>query len=233
MRCYRREPMRQRLPIALSSAALVVAVLGATSLGEAARNGAASGLAKAKQATGLSTEKSSARRGPRGPRGPRGYRGIRGPRGFQGPPGDTGEKGDRGDPGPGDAFETRSSTAVVIAGNSPDNETLVLTSGALPGGVYAVNAQVVLAGVGYGTVTCQARGPGATGPRLGIPAKLHIGTGIDSVRDGTVSLTFGVRLEAVGTLHIGCWENGGASNPSATNASLVAAKAGNLIQTGA
>jgi hypothetical protein len=225
--------MRQRLPIALSSAALVVAVLGATSLGEAARNGAATGLSKAKQATGLGSNKSSARRGPRGPRGPRGYRGLRGPRGFQGPPGDLGEKGEKGEPGPGDAYETRSSTAVVIAGDSPDNETLVLTSGALPAGVYAVSAQVVLAGAGSGTVTCQARGPGATGPRLGVPATLHVGAGPDSVRDGTVSLTFGARLDAVGTLHVACWETGSASNPSATNASLVAAKAGNLIQTGA
>jgi hypothetical protein len=223
--------MRQRLPIALSSAALVVALLGATSLGEAARNGAASGYAKAKQATGLQT-KSSARRGPRGPRGPRGYRGIRGPRGFQGPPGDTGEKGDKGDPGPGDAYETRSSASVVITGDSANNETIVLTSGALPAGVFAVSAQVVLAGTGYGVVTCQARGPGATGPRLGVPAKLHVGTGNDSVRDGTLSLSFGARLDAVGTLHVGCWENGSASNPSATGGSLVAAKAGNLIQTG-
>jgi hypothetical protein len=224
--------MRQRLPIALSSAALVVALLGATSLGEAARNGAASGYTKAKQVTGLSSAKSSARRGPRGPRGRRGLRGIRGPRGFQGPPGDTGEKGDKGDPGPGDAYETRSSAAVVIAGDSPDNETIVLTSGALPAGVYAVNAQVDLSGTGSGLVTCQARGPGPTGPRLGTPARLYVGTGIDSVRDGTVVLSFGARLAAVGTLHVGCWEAGGANNPSATSASLVAAKAGNLIQTG-
>ncbi|HET7856401.1 MAG TPA: hypothetical protein VFL41_08095 [Gaiellaceae bacterium] len=222
--------MRQRLPIALSSAALVVAVLGATSLGEAARNGAASGLEKAKQATGLAGTKSSARRGPRGPRG---YRGPRGPRGFQGPPGDPGEKGEKGEPGPGDAYETRSTVSVVITGDSESNETVVLTSGALPAGVYAVTAQVTLAGIGYGRVTCQARGPGATGPRLGVPGRLHIGTGIDSVRDGTVTLAFGARLDAVATLVVACWESGGASNPSATNASLVAAKAGNLIQTGA
>jgi hypothetical protein len=108
----------------------------------------------------------------------------------------------------------------------------VLTSGALPAGVYAVNVQVDLSGTGSGLVTCQARGPGTTGPRLGTPARLYVGTGSDSVRDGTVALAFGARLVAVGTLHVGCWETGGASNPSATGASLVAAKAGNLIQTG-
>jgi hypothetical protein len=224
--------MRQRLPIALSAAALVVALLGATSLGEAAGDGAASGYAKAKQVTGLSSAKSSARRGPRGPRGRRGPRGIRGPRGFQGPPGDTGEKGEKGEPGPGDAYETRSSAVVVIAGDSASNETIVLTSAALPVGVYAVNAQVVLTGTGYGVVTCQVRGPGLTGPRLGVPAKLLVGSGSDSVRDGTLSLAFGARLDAVGTLHVGCWESGSASNPSATGATIVAAKAGNLVQTG-
>jgi hypothetical protein len=108
----------------------------------------------------------------------------------------------------------------------------VLTSGALPVGVYAVNAQVVLTGTGYGVVTCQARGPGATGPRLGVPAKLLVGSGSDSVRDGTLSLAFGARLDAVGTLHVGCWESGSASNPSATGGTIVAAKAGNLIQVG-
>lgn len=224
--------MRQRLPIALSSAALVVALLGATSLGEAARNGAASTYTKAKKAAGLGSAKSSARRGPRGPRGPRGYRGLRGPRGFLGAPGEKGEKGDKGDPGPGDAFETRSTAPVVIAGESPDNETVVLTSGALPAGVYAVTAQVDLAGIGYGLVTCQARGPGATGPRLGVPARLQVGAGTDSVREGTVTLAFGARLDAVGTLHVGCWEPGSSNNPSATASSLVATKAGNLIQTG-
>lgn len=225
--------MRQRLPIALSSAALAVALLGATSLGEAARNGAASGYSKAKQAAGLDSAKSSARRGPRGPRGRRGPRGIRGPRGFQGPPGDTGEKGDKGEPGPGDAYETRSSATVVIAGDSPNNETIVLTSGALPAGVYSVLAQVDLAGTGDGLVTCQARGPGATGPRLGMPARLHVGATSGSAREGIVTLALGARLDAVGTLHVGCWETGSGSKPSVTAASLVASKAGNLIQTGA
>jgi hypothetical protein len=225
--------MRQRLPIALSSAALAVALLGATSLGEAARNGAASGYSKAKQAAGLSSAKSAARRGPRGPRGRRGLRGIRGPRGFQGPPGDTGEKGDKGEPGPGDTYETRSSATVVIAGDSPSNESIVLTSGALPAGVYSVHAQIDLAGTGDGLVTCQARGPGTTGPRLGMPARLHVGAASGSAREGIVTLALGARLDAVGTLHVGCWETGSGSNPSVTGASLVAAKAGNLIQTGA
>lgn len=221
--------MRQRLPIALSLAALVVALLGSTSLGDAARDGVASSVSKAKQASRLGSSKSTARRGPRGPRGRRGPRGVRGPRGFQGPPGDTGEKGE---PGPGDAYEARSTASVVIAGDSPANETVVLTSAALPAGSYAVSAHIAVAGTGDGPVTCQGRGPSATGPRQGVPAILRIGAGSGSVREGVVSLTFGAKLDATGTLHVGCWETGTGSNPSATSSILVATKAGNLVQAG-
>ncbi len=118
--------VKERLPIAISIAALVVAVLGATGLGEAAQNGVTAGATKAKRATGLGAEKSSARRGPRGPRGYRGYRGYRGLRGFQGPPGDKGDKGDKGDTGPSDGFFASSETPVNISGQSPASATVVL-----------------------------------------------------------------------------------------------------------
>jgi hypothetical protein len=95
-----------------------------------------------------------------------------------------------------------------------------------------VTAHVDLAGTGDGPVSCQARGPGPTGARQGVPAKLQVGTGGGSVREGTVTLAFGVKLDATGTLHIGCWETASGSNPSATSSTLVATKAGNLIQAG-
>jgi hypothetical protein len=215
----------QRLAVALSAAALVVALLGTTSLGTAAEKTVEKGVSALR---GGKAEKASAR----GPRGPRGRRGPRGPRGYRGFLGAPGEKGERGDPGPSEAHETRSTTPVVITGDSESNETVVLTSSALPAGVYGVTAQVTLAGTGYGRVTCQARGPGASGPRLGVPARLHVGTGIDSVRDGTMTLAFGARLDAGGTLHLACWEPGSSNNPSATASSLVAVKSGNLTQTG-
>ncbi|MGH3081457.1 MAG: hypothetical protein ACRDNH_10045 [Gaiellaceae bacterium] len=96
----------------MSSAALIVALLGATSLGEAAGTVADGSLAL----LGIQAKKPPLRgprgpRGPVGPRGPRGLQGIPGLQGLQGAPGAPGapgaegapgakgEKGDKGDPG--------------------------------------------------------------------------------------------------------------------------------------
>jgi hypothetical protein len=217
--------VKQRLSIALSAAALAVALLSSTSLGQAARDG----VTKAKRATGLSASgKQTARRGPRGPRGYRGYRGLRG---FQGPPGDKGDKGDKGDAS--DGYDARTSTPVVITGTSAETETAVLVGPTLPAGKYAVTAQVVLEGIGYGTVSCQARGPGPTGPRQGLPGKLHVGTGSDSVRAGTLPLSLGAVFATGGTIQIGCWDDQPSGpNPSATASDLVAVTVGNLTQAG-
>jgi hypothetical protein len=222
--------VKERLPIAISVAALVVAVLGATGLGEAAQNGVTAGASKAKRATGLGAEKSSARRGPRGPRGYRGYRGFRGLRGFQGPPGDQGDKGDKGDRGDSDAFETRGSGLVEIVGTSPETATTVLTSQALQVGRYAVNAHVALEGLGDGTVWCRARVGGAPTPTLGTPARVLLGNGANGVRVATLPLAFGVAIETAGSISVACWEDGAGSNPMATSASLVALRVANLAQ---
>jgi hypothetical protein len=89
--------LRNRLPIALSSAALVVALLGATPLGHAAGGAAASSL----ELVGLQQKKKpKVLRGPRGPRGPRGLVGPRGAQGLPGPAGAQGAPGAQGDPGP-------------------------------------------------------------------------------------------------------------------------------------
>ena len=78
--------MGNRLAIAISSAALVVAVLGVSPLGGAA-------IRAGTQATGLSGKNTT---GPRGPRGPRGRRGPRGGPGRPGAKGATGQKGPTG-----------------------------------------------------------------------------------------------------------------------------------------
>ena len=78
--------MGNRLAIAISSAALVVAVLGVSPLGGAA-------IRAGTQATGLSGKNTT---GPRGPRGPRGRRGPRGGPGRPGQRGPTGAKGATG-----------------------------------------------------------------------------------------------------------------------------------------
>jgi Collagen triple helix repeat (20 copies) len=87
-----------RISIALSAAALVVAVLGAAAL--------ASGAEITRQLPsalpGASQAQPKVVRGPRGPRGPRGrigQRGAQGPKGDAGPQGERGTQGDRGPQG--------------------------------------------------------------------------------------------------------------------------------------
>jgi hypothetical protein len=98
--------MQQRLPIALSAAALVVAVLGATPFGEAAGNAASKGLGAAEAVVTDRTFDTTAgptatlQRGPKGPRGKRGPRGLRGPKGARGPRGLRGLRGLAGPAGP-------------------------------------------------------------------------------------------------------------------------------------
>ena len=204
----------QRLAVALSAAALVVALLGATPLGNAAEKTVRHVVRVAKPAK-------QARRGPRGPRG------YRGPRGFQGPPGVKGDRGEAG--GLPNAFEARNANAVEISGTTSETATTVLASGTLPVGKYAFNAQVSLHGLADVLVSCRAQGPGSAGPRIGAPASLHVGTGAGAVRDGTLPLAFAAAFDAPGSVYVGCWiDNGGAEHPTAVSSDLVALTIGNL-----
>lgn len=82
-----------RLTVALSTAALVLALLGITPLGSAA-GGAAERAGEA-----VLGSAPTAKRGPRGPRGPAGRPGPQGPKGVTGPQGERGIQGERGLPG--------------------------------------------------------------------------------------------------------------------------------------
>lgn len=222
--------VKERLPIAISIAALVVAVLGSTGLGEAAQNGVTAGASKAKRATGLGAEKSSARRGPRGPRGYRGYRGYRGLRGFQGPPGDKGDKGDQGPNGT-DAFEVISSTPIAIVGTTFDSGATVLMM-PVAAGKYIVTAQVTVEGTTDGTAVCRARAPAPTGTGWSGTAKSRIGTEAGSSAH-TLTIVFGAPVTEAGAVHLRCWEeNGTGAGPTATASSIAAVKVGNLTQSG-
>ena len=93
--------MRERLPIVLSAAALVVALLGVTPLGQAAGSAAANGLTTAKVSLGgaeFGTAGAGAK--PRVIRGPRGRTGPRGPAGPAGSVGPAGSAGSAGSVGP-------------------------------------------------------------------------------------------------------------------------------------
>jgi hypothetical protein len=207
----------QRLAVVLSAAALLIALLGTTPLGNAAEKTVKSVVRVGK------ADKSSAR-GPRGRRGPRGPRGLRG---FQGPP------GAKGDPGsPTDGFEARRTMPVEISATTADTATTVLSSAPLPTGKYAFNGEVVLHGTGNALVTCQARGPGTTGPRVGVPATLRVGSGPDSVRDGTLPLAFGATFATAGPVSIGCWLDSSAPPFPTATANLVAVTVLNLMQSG-
>lgn len=84
--------MTNRSAGALSATALVVAILGSTSLGEAAGDSIGRRFERSTGATPLAQD-ARPRRGPRGPRG------FRGPRGLPGPTGAPGEQGPRGEAG--------------------------------------------------------------------------------------------------------------------------------------
>jgi len=129
--------MKQRLPLLLSATALVVAVLGSTSLGQAAGNAVGQTVQKAKAKAGFASP--TVRRGPRGPRG---RRGLRGPPGPAGPAGAAGAQGPAGFSaltylvGP-----TRSVSPGAVAG-----DIVVCPSGQYPisGGIHTDSALEVL-----------------------------------------------------------------------------------------
>ena len=91
--------MKGRLPIALALTALLVAVMGSTSLGQAASNAARASLSKARSSTLAGPLRAGVGQPLRGPRGRRGPRGLRGPRGPAGPEGPIGIQGIPGPPG--------------------------------------------------------------------------------------------------------------------------------------
>jgi hypothetical protein len=206
-----------RLAVALSAAALLVALLGATPLGNAAEK-------KVKQVVRAGKAEQSAARGPRGKRGARGPRGLRG---FQGPP------GDKGDPGsPTDGFEARDTTPVDITATTPETATTVVASAPLPVGKYAFSGQVMLHDTGAATVSCQAHGPGPTGPRLGVPSSVRVGSGLDAVRDATLPLAFGATFATPGAVYVGCWVDVAVTPAPSATGNVVAVTVLNLSQSG-
>ena len=206
-----------RLAVALSAAALFVALLGTTPLGNAAEK-------TVKQVVRAGKAEKSGSRGPRGKRGPRGPRGLRG---FQGPPG---EKGDPGSPT--DGFEARDTTPVSITTVTAETATTVVASAPLPAGKYAFSGQVVLHGNADALVTCQAHGPGPTGPLLGLPAVSRVGPGADASRDTTVPVAFGATFATPGAIYIGCWVDVAPTPPPTGTGNVVAVTVLSLSQSG-
>jgi hypothetical protein len=199
----------QRLAVALSAAALVIALLGTTPLG-----GAAEKTVKKVVRAGKS-EQSSAR----GPRGRRGPRGPRGPRGFQGPPGEKGE------PGLPEAYAVRSSS-ITVTGTTRETATPIATLAALPPGQYLISAQLTATGTGGSRLVCEGKAGAATGL-----SKSQIGSGSGAAKAATLAIGFGAPVPMGGSAQLSCWlEERSAPDPAVT-ADMSALRVGGLTQT--
>jgi len=142
-------------------------------------------------------------------------------------PGIKGDKGEAG--GLPNAFEARNANPVEITGTTSETATTVLASGTLTAGKYAFNAQIYLQGGVDTIIFCQARGPGSAGPLLGVPATLHVGSGVGAVGQGTIPLAFAATFAAPGSIYVGCWvDSPNQPRPTAESSDLVALTIGDL-----
>ena len=107
-----------------------------------------------------------------------------------------------------------------------------MASAPLPAGKYAFSGQVVLHGDADALVTCQAHGPGPTGPLLGVPAVCRVGPGADATRDTTVPVAFGATFATSGAVYIGCWVDVAPTPAPTATANVVAVTVLSLSQSG-
>jgi hypothetical protein len=238
---------RQRLPVVLSAAALVIAVLGGTPLGHAARQGVARVALYAKNAGkvgGIAASKkpkpgklvplgkngkfpaSVLPGGVRGPAGPEGARGPAGPAGPQGAAGARGPVGSRGATGP---LGPRGTTGVQGPPGPPGGY------GLLNLGRADVTRQTVSAGAAH---TASAAGLD------GFPLVAVLETSNDDLRvvhcaDATCSASTGTTLDSNGNIGrypsvtIGTDGLGLVSYLDTTNHNLKVAHCANLACTSA
>ena len=231
--------MKDRLAIALSATALVVALLGATSLGSAAGDSVRD---TARELHGAVVGKSSTpaaarqvRRGPRGPRGRRGPRGVPGPRGAQGLQGSqgipgpqglqgiAGAQGQKGDPG-GDGFENFFCSNLLSGCTSPphviDQSTTAtapfFVTKALPPGSYILIGQVVVQATDAMNppdwrVSCRGKVP-LVGLGFGALGSATVGDANGDSSNTTITVTFGANLPSGGTAGLQCWREAGSGS---------------------
>jgi hypothetical protein len=132
--------MKGKIPVALSITALIIALLGFTSLSGAAYKS----HSKAAKASKVVKKKPAVKRGPRGLRG---LRGLRGPAGPAGPTGPTGPTGPAGPSNPNaDTLNGFASTSLIRSATATANPTI-------PQAVAATDTTLL-------TVAITAPGPG-------------------------------------------------------------------------
>jgi hypothetical protein len=126
-----------RIAIGISTAALVVALLGSAALGSAAD------IATRVVLTESSKAEKSKLRGPRGPRGPRGRPGRPGPpgpKGDTGPPGERGPQGERGAQGVPGLQGERGLAGTTVATRVRSTREVSTGSSGWPGVVWPLTA---------------------------------------------------------------------------------------------
>jgi hypothetical protein len=182
--------MQQRLHWALTITALVVAVLGVTSLGSAAvRTGVAAAKAPL-YASGLLTR---GPRGPRGGRGPRGLRGRPGPTGAKGAKGDAGQQGAGGPRGTRVAGRARAITTITTSFDPGTDEPLTGNAWTQAAG----EAELVLGRITYEVAQCTDHAGGM--PRLNVNLYLDGGpvgalSVMPQVPGATATFTMGIAI---------------------------------------
>ena len=230
----------QRLAVALAAAALAVALLGSTPLGNAARDAVTAGVKAASPSRGHKAT-SAAARGPRGPRGKRGPRGHRGFRGFLGAPGEkgpTGAQGEQGPIGPSNAYEAGfcrdviqgcGAPPIVISWDTREAAPFVVTLPNLPAGSYSFHAALTVTGSSADwRVECHLRVP-LTGTGFGGNASARVGDAAGASGEVTMPITFAATLTGTSTAGLKCYRTSGSgSNPELTYADITAVKVGTL-----
>ena len=231
--------MHQRLSVVLAATALVVALLGVTSIGDAARSAVEAVPPFAKRA---GTADNAKRLGGRKPSAyvrvgaggklspavlPAAVRGAAGPKGDPGPKGDKGEKGDKGDRGPSGlvrayAKGTGGGPTQPLRENGGKPVTLATVD--LPAGRYVAFGSIALSGAApnfTGICTLTA----GTDQDYGIAAAYN-GTGTRNVADDA-SMMILTELPGTTTVKLGCW------TPRAgawTNARIIAVEVSGTIK---
>jgi len=234
--------VHQRLSVVLSATALVVALLGVTPIGDAARSAVEAVPPFAKRA---GTADNAKRLGGRKPSAyarvgaggklsaavlPAAVTGAAGPKGDPGPKGDKGEKGekgDKGDRGPSGlvrAYAKGTGGGPTQALRENGGKAVTLTTVDLPAGRYVVFGSIALSGAApnfTGICTLSA----GTDQDYGVAAAYN-GTGTRNVASDA-SMMILTELSAPTTVKLGCWTPRAGSW---TNARIIAVEVSGTIK---
>jgi hypothetical protein len=216
-----------RVAVALSAAALVVALLGVIPVSSAGSS--AVELAKG-TINGSPAANQKLIRGPRGPRGKTGARGPqgipgaqgeRGPQGVQGPQGDRGPQGERGERGERGAAGTGIAARVRSAGEATTSDQFQSTAWPLTGNIWTQRSGEI--DLLFGAI--EVRNPSACEPQDQYGASAYVNVLIDGEFVGSAYAGF-FEGSAGRTQRIGLsfYPNAGLMAPDSDQAHVVTAR---------